>query len=123
MNLLACPKCKHFPLELLVFKRERRAPRAEEIKCEVYRGYRAKAVKELVSLVCRDCSSFEIIEGLLVCPSCARWYPIEEEIPKMLPDKLRKKAEGLEFLKKHKGSIPNVILERGKPFNFSESES
>jgi len=116
VDLLACPMCKHFPLELLVFERERGELGAEKIKCEVYCGYRAKEVKELVSLDCVDCSSFKIIEGLLACPSCARWYPIEEEIPRMLPDELRKKEEDLSFLKKHGNKIPRKILENGKPF-------
>ena len=61
VDLLACPMCKHFRLGLLAFKWEERTPKAEEIKCEVYRGYRAKTVKELASLDCKDCSSLEII--------------------------------------------------------------
>ncbi|HZW82158.1 MAG TPA: Trm112 family protein, partial [Candidatus Deferrimicrobium sp.] len=37
----------------------------------------------------------EIVEGLIVCPKCQRWYPIRDEIPEMLPDELRKEADDL----------------------------
>jgi uncharacterized protein YbaR (Trm112 family) len=60
----------------------------------------------------------EIVEGLIVCPKCLRWYPIRDEIPEMLPDELRKESEDLPFLKKWKEKIPEKILQEGKPFNL-----
>ena len=60
----------------------------------------------------------EIIEGLIVCPKCNRWYPIREEIPEMLPDELREEADELPFLKKWKDKVPKQILEEGNPFNL-----
>jgi uncharacterized protein YbaR (Trm112 family) len=60
----------------------------------------------------------EIVEGLIVCPKCSRWYPIRDEIPEMLPDDLRKENEDLPFLRKWKGKIPEKILLEGKPFNL-----
>ena len=60
----------------------------------------------------------EIVEGLIVCPKCSRWYPIREEIPEMLPDDLRKENEDLPFLKKWKAVITERILSEGKPFNL-----
>jgi len=60
----------------------------------------------------------EIIEGLIVCPNCLRWYPIRDEIPEMLPDELRKETEDLPFLKKWKEKIPEKILLEGRPFNL-----
>jgi uncharacterized protein YbaR (Trm112 family) len=60
----------------------------------------------------------EIVEGLIVCPQCLRWYPIRDEIPEMLPDELRKEVEDLPFLKKWKASIPEKIVYEGKPFNL-----
>ncbi|MCD6504443.1 Trm112 family protein, partial [Candidatus Bathyarchaeota archaeon] len=44
----------------------------------------------------------EIVEGLIVCPKCLRWYPIRDEIPELLPDELRNKKEELSFLQKWK---------------------
>jgi uncharacterized protein YbaR (Trm112 family) len=60
----------------------------------------------------------EIVEGLIVCPECSRWYPIRDEIPEMLPDELRKENEDLPFLRKWKGKIPEKIQLEGKPFNL-----
>ena len=60
----------------------------------------------------------EISEGLLVCPACNRFYPISEEIPRMLPDELRDREEDIPFLKKWRERIPPKILDEGKPFNL-----
>jgi uncharacterized protein len=60
----------------------------------------------------------EIVEGLIVCPKCLRWFPIRDEIPEMLPDELRKETEDLPFLKKYKEKVPAKIVAEGKPFNL-----
>ena len=44
----------------------------------------------------------EIVEGVIYCTSCERYYLIIEEIPVMLPDELRDKKQENEFLKKIK---------------------
>jgi len=59
----------------------------------------------------------EIVEGLIICPKCLRWYPIRDEIPEMLPDELRKESEDLPFLKKWATKIPEKIVSEGKPFS------
>jgi uncharacterized protein YbaR (Trm112 family) len=60
----------------------------------------------------------EIVEGLIVCPKCLRWYPIRDEIPEMLPDELRKADDDLPFLKKWREKAPPQIVSEGKPFNL-----
>jgi uncharacterized protein YbaR (Trm112 family) len=60
----------------------------------------------------------EIVEGLIVCPKCSRWYPIRDEIPEMLPDELRDEKDELPFLEKWQDKIPKDILTEGKPFNL-----
>lgn len=60
----------------------------------------------------------EIIEGMIVCPKCLRWYPIRDEIPEMLPDELRNKKDELPFLEKWRNMAPKGILSKGKPFNL-----
>jgi uncharacterized protein YbaR (Trm112 family) len=62
----------------------------------------------------------EIVEGLIFCNSCKRWYPIIEEIPHMLPDELRKKEEELNFLRKWKEKIPEEIIKEGKPYTLKK---
>lgn len=62
----------------------------------------------------------EIVEGMIVCPKCLRWYPIREEIPEMLPDELRDRKDELPFLEKWKNMVPKEILSKGKPFNLEK---
>ncbi len=62
----------------------------------------------------------EVVEGLIICPKCNRWYPIMDEIPHMLPDDLREEKEDLPFLQKYKEKIPAKIMSEGKPFNLSK---
>jgi uncharacterized protein YbaR (Trm112 family) len=63
----------------------------------------------------------EIIEGLIICPKCLRWYPIRDEIPEMLPDELRRENEDLPFLAKWHEKIPEEILNKGHPFNMQKN--
>lgn len=65
----------------------------------------------------------EVIEGIIICPKCLRWYPIRNEIPEMLPDELRKKRDDVNFLKKWRERIPEKILLEGKPFNLKEEQN
>ena len=62
----------------------------------------------------------EIVEGLMLCPKCLRWFPIRDEIPEMLPDELREKREDVSFMRKWENKIPNRILVEGKPFNLKK---
>jgi uncharacterized protein YbaR (Trm112 family) len=64
----------------------------------------------------------EIVEGIILCPKCLRWYPIQDKIPEMLPDELRKEKNELTFLQKWRTQIPERILMEGKPFNLSTVE-
>lgn len=59
----------------------------------------------------------EIKEGLIVCDSCGRWYPIIDEIPYMLPDELRDGKDDLPFMIKWREKFPINTLKKGKPFN------
>jgi uncharacterized protein YbaR (Trm112 family) len=62
----------------------------------------------------------EIVEGMIICPKCSRWYPIRDEIPEMLPDELRAAKDDLPFLKKWKAKTPEKILTEGQPFNLGK---
>ncbi|MGD9672541.1 MAG: Trm112 family protein [Candidatus Nitrosocosmicus sp.] len=57
-------------------------------------------------------------EGLLLCRSCLRFYPITEEIPIILPDELRDKKKDIEFLKKWREFIPEQLSGSLKPWTF-----
>ncbi len=39
-----------------------------------------------------------VVEGVLVCTSCQRWYPIRDSLPELLPDHLRNWSEDVAWL-------------------------
>ncbi|MBI3859704.1 MAG: Trm112 family protein [Thaumarchaeota archaeon] len=59
-----------------------------------------------------------IVDGVLLCSQCGRYYPIMEEIPVMLPDSLRTKKEDLAFLEKWKSKLPDGVVHGGKPWSL-----
>ena len=75
MDLLACPMCKHDPLELHEL----------ESKDDI------------------------IVEAVILCPKCQRFYPVREEVPCMLPDDLRDTEEDLAFLTKWREKLPEEL--------------
>ncbi|MHA2233027.1 MAG: Trm112 family protein [Candidatus Hodarchaeales archaeon] len=60
--------------------------------------------------------SDEIDSGLIFCSNCKRYYPIQDTIPRMLPDSLRKQKEDIVFLQKFAKDIPEEITKEGKPW-------
>lgn len=124
MDILACPMCKSFPLELYVLSRssypERRVPGTPPL-CELYCGYlglELKSAKE--NPPCDECIKWEVDEGALYCRSCGRWYPVIDSIPHMLPDHLREREKSVElsFLERSKDRLPEKIVYRGKPHSL-----
>jgi len=125
LDLLACPICKHFPLKLYVFSKrryDRQVVIQEKPICELLCGYLGRDVKDVENPPCEECLKLEIVSGILVCENCSRWYPIIDEIPRMLPDELRDLKEDREFLERYKDRIPKKVLLEGKPVNLSTSQ-
>jgi uncharacterized protein YbaR (Trm112 family) len=60
-----------------------------------------------------------IVEGVLLCDQCKRFYPIIDEIPVMLPDELRNKKEDLEFLGRWREKLPKQVVEGSLPYGLS----
>ncbi len=122
LDLLACPIDKDFPLKLIVFQEEERSIEFKHgsVICELYCGLKAAYVKDssLSAEECNKCMKREILNGILICSKCNRWYPIVDEIPQLLPDELRESNEDLSFLRKYAEKIPKNVLEEGKPFNL-----
>jgi len=59
-----------------------------------------------------------VLEGVLYCTECSRFYPIIEEIPIMLPDELRDKKQDLDFLKKNQEKLPEKIIKQSSPWHL-----
>ena len=66
-----------------------------------------------------NASGDTVIDGVLFCGQCSRFYPIIDEIPVMLPDDLRSRKEDLEFLTRWKDRLPKETVASGKPVNLS----
>jgi uncharacterized protein YbaR (Trm112 family) len=63
----------------------------------------------------------EVLEGVLRCEKCRRFYPIGSRIvgvPELLPDTQRDKEADLAFLRKHKDVLPEKLLSSSKPFTL-----
>lgn len=110
MDILACPMCRNFPLKLQVLSREARYDVSEATRCELYCSFHEGMVENLEETNCRECYTLEIIDGLITCPGCGRWYPIIDEIPIMLPDSLRDRRREREFINKWSDRLPAEVL-------------
>ena len=59
-----------------------------------------------------------VVDGVLICPECGRYYPIIDEIPVMLPDNLRTRKEDLGFLERWSSKLPEKVVHGGKPWSL-----
>ncbi|CAN5798811.1 hypothetical protein BH23THE1_BH23THE1_29830 [soil metagenome] len=133
MDILVCPFDKVSSLELLEFKTHpnanikssQSAPLNEQepiTKEGVYKDNdnndNNNTNNQELTINTSALSSEIIEEGLLLCRTCMRFYPITEEIPIIMPDELRDKKKDLEFLKTWNKSIPENLLKNLKPWTM-----
>ena len=120
MDILICPVCKNYPLELHVFEKvDQTQSEQPKASCEMYCSYNnikpSDKDKNLLLEDCKRCLAVKIKWGMILCTKCGRWFPISEEIPVMLPDDLRKTKEDTDFLKMFEKAIPWEVMSKGKP--------
>lgn len=123
LDILACPMCKNFPLELTIIEEiEDESRTINEVPCELFCGNHKAFIstlkREKLVEECKKCIKRIVVSGVLYCNKCGRWYPIIDEIPRMMPDNLRERREELEFLRKNAEVIPENILKEGRPFHL-----
>jgi uncharacterized protein YbaR (Trm112 family) len=92
LDILACPIDKFYPLELYEINTRKESDTGQEME-------------EVI-----------IEEGILYCTKCKRFFPIADEIPIMLPDELRDRAQDLKFLQKWRDRIPEMIINDPRPY-------
>lgn len=124
LDILACPMDKNYPLDLIELQvkefendnlRERdflnddKTSKKNNLVINQENDIRGERTKDKIII---------IIEGILYCKKCLRFYPIIDEIPIMLPDELREKEKDLEFLNKWKNNIPQKILNNANPWHL-----
>ena len=128
LDILACPIDKNYPLELIELNvkelekdkiKENYHPLNSEENNNIVKknrnsggGNKVNAIKQ------NDEKVIVVIDGILYCKKCSRFYPIIDEIPIMLPDELREKEIDLQFLKKWKHTIPEEILTQSNPWHL-----
>ena len=128
LDILACPIDKNYPLELIELNVK------ELEKNKIKENYHPLNSDENNNIVKKNKNSGEgnkvneikhndekvivVIDGILYCKKCSRFYPIIDEIPIMLPDELREKEKDLQFLKKWKHTIPEEILTQSNPWHL-----
>lgn len=127
LDILACPIDKNYPLDLIElnvkelekeFLKENNHPinTEEEQNNTIKKNNRDKVNQE--NEIKDNEKVIVIIDGILYCKKCSRFYPIIDEIPIMLPDELREKENDLQFLKKWKNCIPEDILKNSNPWHL-----
>lgn len=124
LDILACPMDKNYPLDLIElqvkefendilresdFLNDDKTSKKNNLVINQENDIRGEGTKDKIII---------IIEGILYCKKCLRFYPIIDEIPIMLPDELREKEKDLEFLNKWKNNIPQKILNNSNPWHL-----
>ena len=85
MDLLACPECGAFPLEITNFKTEADPPRAMKgPRCSAWCSWLQGSPPPAAP--CSECYAVEITEGMLRCNQCHAEYPVVDGIPRFNPD-------------------------------------
>lgn len=131
LDILVCPFDKVSSLELFRFKPRAdnftvedkidKSPSQNDSNNESSRKNIDGNVTNSQDSVSPTTTSSEIIEeGILLCKTCMRFYPITEEIPIILPDELRDKKKDIEFLEKWSTSVPEELLKNLKPWTLSK---
>jgi len=130
LDILACPIDKHYPLELIELDSKEEICEIRENQEKEIENYEKKIQKKinnediafrdnlLPEEYARQDKVIVIVDGILFCDKCVRFYPIIDEIPIMLPDELREKEKDLEFLAKWKDNIPEKILKHANPWHL-----
>jgi uncharacterized protein YbaR (Trm112 family) len=127
LDILVCPFDKVTPLELLEFQSASNS-RAQTKEAEKSTPNTSNSTGPDASTLPKmdnghsnqneTLQQTEIVdEGLLLCKTCQRFYPIVEEIPIILPDELRDKKKDIEFLNKWRERIPHDLLTNLKPWS------
>ena len=125
-DILACPECAYSPLRIHDLKTVRKPPGDKSFihPCEHFCARLNLVISESLEsreLPCARCREDEILEALLFCPQCHRWFSTMDGIPHLVRDGLRIIEAERELLKKYSDTLPLEIIEDGIPHSLSGS--
>ena len=112
LELLACPVCRNTRLLTYVLReRDASMPESpERVKCRRWCGLYDRPAESVPLKSCTStCMYREIEDGILVCTSCGRWYPVVNGIAVMLDDKYRDERRDREFLRQAYERLPEWV--------------
>ncbi len=133
LDILVCPENKEWPLRIHIFE-EREIekpylPKKDKITNVVCSFYCPKKQLKLTQTIekdeiiaskdaskidyqtdCKECISSEIVAGLIECPSCKFFYPINDEIPMILKKEFRNEDIEREFTEKWADKIKEIKI-------------
>jgi len=112
-EILACPVCKSRDLIVYPVKtiEEDVGVELEKVRCKEYCHYKRVPSSQVPEETCRRCMRLRIVEGVIVCRSCGRWYPIIDTIAWMSNDKYRDPKVDALFAEKILPRLPEDIVE------------
>jgi uncharacterized protein YbaR (Trm112 family) len=127
LDILACPIDKNYPLELIELTiknlqkdnlKENEHPTSNKGNYDSNKKIQNDSGLNHKNEIHDNVQVTVVIDGILFCKKCSRFYPIIDEIPIMLPDELRDKQKDLQFLKKWENYIPELILKNSNPWHL-----
>jgi uncharacterized protein YbaR (Trm112 family) len=80
-----------------------------KVRCRDTCYFLRKPASQVPLETCAQCVNKDVVEGVLVCRNCGRWYPIIDGIPRMLDDKFRKVKEDVAWLTSHIDKVPEDV--------------
>jgi len=112
-EILACPVCKSRDLIVHAVKTiyEKVEVDLEKIRCKEYCHYKRVPSSQVPEETCAQCMRLRIVEGVIVCRSCGRWYPIVDTIAWMSNDKYRDPKIDALFVENVLPQLPEDIVE------------
>lgn len=138
IDLIICPNCRFYPLNLFVFEKQIKYKNNKKILtnidtsffCKTYCGLHKHFIKNIKNnnqFNCEICLATDIIWGVILCPKCCSWYPIILGLPLLYPNYLKnniriKTLYNL-FINKFSTTISKILHNLDKICDFSTASS